>query len=362
MNDIGELKRFVGVHARAQGIDSLAPRVLKRIRHDGDGDPGSWVGEWSDEAERLAEQGRLLDASRLFTMARFPYVDGPARQKALDGAVAAFDSWRLQTGGIDELRVELPEGGVRCWTTGLSTTDRKPLLLFMGGIVSTKEQWAPALTAIGRLGLAGVVAELPGVGENTLPYTPESHRMISAVIDAVADRADTDQTYALALSFSGHLALRCAGEDPRIRGIVTAGAPVHHFFTDREWLSRVPDVTLDTLSHLTGISRPTLPDRLPEWAIPAQRLGEVTVPVAYSASLRDEIIPRSDLLHLRRHLARLSVVQNDDVHGSPRHVAETRLWSISSVLRMHGGRLPQRAAIALALAAAGLRRRITNRG
>lgn len=187
----------------------------------------------------------------------------------------------------------------------------------MGGIISVKEQWAPTLRLANRLGLAAVVSEMPGVGENTMRYDTDSWRMITAILDAVADRADAANTTALALSFSGHLALRCALSDRRIRGVITAGAPVGAFFTDGEWLRHVPRVTVDTLAHLAHTPSEELGGFLPGLALIEDQLKALDIPVYYLASRRDEVIPPEDLAMVRRNVRDLHVMDNDDVHGSP---------------------------------------------
>jgi esterase FrsA len=336
MNDVEELKRFAVTHAKAQNISGYR-ELLGRIRHDDGNAPGSWVWEWSQRAEQWYRRGRFLHAARHFTMARFPFVDGVPRQTALDRCVTSFGQWARER-GIERLDLALPEGNVRCWAAGLSTTERRPLVLMSGGIVSGKEQWAAALPAMARLGLAGVVIELPGVGENTLPYDQHSWRMISGILDALADRADVRATYALMFSFSGHLALRCAVADPRIRGVVTACAPIAAFFTDTEWQARLPRVTVDTLAHLIGVDSRELPGTLAPWALCPEQLAALDIPLAYAASTRDEIIPPADRRLLSAHVRRLDLVEHDDVHGSPRHVLENRLWSVRAVLRMQGAR------------------------
>lgn len=334
VNDVEELKRFVVVHAKTQSIPkSRYTEVLARIENDGEG-PGSWVAEWTRAADRLREEGRLLEASRHYNLARFPFVDGPARQAALDSCVSALDEWRSGT-SLQRLDVDLKGGTVRCWTNGLSSTAKRPLLIMTGGIVSIKEQWAPILVRLERLGMAGIVTEMPGVGENTLPYDADSPSMLSGILDAVADRADVANTYAAAISFSGHMALRCAVDDSRIRGIVTAGVPVSTFFTDEKWRARqVPRVTLDTLAHLLGTDAAGVPERIRGWALPDELLESIRVPVHCMVSRRDEIIPPGDAEHLRRTVRDLHVVENDDVHGSPDHSAEVRLWVVLSLLRM----------------------------
>ncbi|MCL3998807.1 alpha/beta hydrolase [Streptomyces lavenduligriseus] len=261
MNDVVELKRYVEVHARGQRIQGYRD-ILARIGSDeGDG-PGTWVAEWSQAGEDLARAGRPLEASRHFAMARFPYVDGPGRHRALERCAQTLEEWqRERAPELERLDIVLPGGRVRCWSTGLSTTRRLPLVLIMGGIVTVKEQWVPALVRLRRLGLAAVVTEMPGVGENTLPYDAKSWHMLSGILDTVADRALVERTYAMALSFSGHMALRCALDDARLRGVVTVGAPVHDFFTDTRWQARVPRITMDTLARLTdGTPRHALGD------------------------------------------------------------------------------------------------------
>ncbi|WP_030246369.1 alpha/beta hydrolase [Streptomyces sp. NRRL S-350] len=356
MNDLRELKQYVGAHARGQRIGDYAA-VLERIRHDEDG-PGSWVGEWAAEGERLGRAGRHLEACRHFIMARFPFVDGPARLAALDLSLASFERWRLETRqDIHRLEVDLKGGRVVCWHSGLSPTDRRPLLLLMGGNVSVKEQWAPALRIFRRLGFAAMVTDMPSCGENTLPYDADSPGMISGLLDAVEDRARVRETYALAMSFSGHLALRCASADPRIRGVLTVGAPVNGFFTDASWRPRIPRVTIDTLVHMTGVEEPDLFAELGGWALSGEELAALDIPVAYVASRRDEIIPPEDPALLLRRVRRLRLLEHDDVHGAPDHVVETQLFTARSLLAMRGGALPQRAALAVLARLARLRSR-----
>ncbi|MEY9890112.1 esterase FrsA [Catenulispora sp. MAP5-51] len=356
MNDINELKQYVVVHAEGQGMAPAHYRaLLDRIKNDDEGAPDSWAAQWSAAGDEAAAGGRLLEAARHYAMARFPYVNGPARAQAHKESVAAFDRWRQAVGGIERLDVPLPGGVVRCWSAGLSPDRPLPLLIIMGGIVTAKEQWAPVLAQGAALGVAAVVAELPGVGENTLPYTADSWTLISGIIDAVEGRADTSQTYALAMSFSGHLALRAAVTDKRIRGVVTTGAPVRGFFTDPQWQAKVPGITVDTLAELTGVKPAEVFDHIRGWALTDEELGALRIPVAYAASKRDEIIPQSDVKLLRRKLRKLRVVQHDDVHGSPAHVAEVRQWTVWSIMRMRKAGWVKLAIIGYPLLAARLK-------
>ncbi|WP_031075114.1 alpha/beta hydrolase [Streptomyces sp. NRRL WC-3742] len=351
-NDLAELKRFVVAQATSQGITPAEyGAVLDGVVDDGDGGPGSWVRRWSEAGERLEREGRLLEAGRYYTMARFPYPSGSARREAEARAREVFARWAANLPGLERIEVPTAAGPVAAWAGGLSADNPKPLLLMSGGIISLKEQWAPVLLQLAEFGLAGVVTEMPGVGENPLPYDLTAPALLPAVLDAVADRADTARTFALALSFSGNLALHAALTDPRIRGVVGAGLPVHDFFTDRAWHATVPRVTVDTLAHLARTDAGSVFDALAPLALEPDRLGAVDIPVALVASARDEIIPPSDTDRLRRSLRSLRLRVHDDVHGSPRYFPQTRLWTLLTVLRMSGGPLDRRLALGAQLRA-----------
>ncbi|MFE4964186.1 alpha/beta hydrolase [Streptomyces sp. NPDC056660] len=335
-NDLDELKRFVVAHAISQNLpaDHYAP-LLDRITTDTGDAPGSWAYEWIRAGDELDAAGQTLAAGQYYVLGRFPFVDGPGRARALERSVDAFDRWRkAEDTGIEPQTVDVDGVPVRIWTAGLSAEEPRPLLVLTGGIVSTKEQWGPLLPQLTSLGLAGAVAELPGVGENVLRYERGSTRLFTAILDTLDGRADVSRTYLLALSFSGHLALRTALADPRIRGIVGNGTPVHDFFTDGAWQRNVPRITRDTLAHLVGVPAGTVYAQLRDWAIGDDELRALDVPFATVSALRDEIVPPGDTARLRRHVSDLRLLEHDDVHGAPGHLAETKVWSLLAVQRM----------------------------
>ncbi|MFI2375378.1 alpha/beta fold hydrolase [Streptomyces sp. NPDC018964] len=334
MNQLDELKQFALLHARGQGLsERQVSAVLPRITNDEPGHPDSWARVWTAEADRLAFAGRPLDACRRYALARFPYHGDDDRVKAQDNCVRAFDDWRRRR-GVERLVLDHPDGTLACWTAGLDGRGRRPLLLIMGGIVSVKEQWAPLLPRLARLGYAAVATEMPGVGENTLRYHADSWRLFPFLMDRLSGRARVTGTSVLGLSFSGHLALRAAAEDRRIRSVHTVGAPVSGFFTDPDWWPRVPGVTVDTLCGLTGAADPDrLRTLLRDFPLGPDVLAAVDIPVGYVVSSRDEIIPRAEQRLLARTLPRVRFKEFDDVHGSPAHLGAMRKWLVGSLLR-----------------------------
>lgn len=347
LTDLEELESFAVLHARAQGVrPATVRRVLARIGHDGDG-PGSWVAEWSAEAQRARARGHNLQAAARFSLARFPYVDGPVRRAALAQSVACFERWRSTQRATVKRTLERPGGTFSYYGADLEHSGR-PLLVVIGGIVSTKEQWGRLLRLGGRIKMRIAIAEMPSVGENTLPYTPSSCAQLSAILDDLGEKPN-DRAFVLGLSFGGHLAMQCALQDPRIGGIATIGAPISAFFSDAQWWTRVPRVTRRTLAHATGVAEADLTRALPAWALDAAALRTIRIPVAYVASARDEIIPAADVALLERHASGVRTICFDDVHGSPQHLLETRLWLTRSLLRMRGAAGPWTGALSALL-------------
>ncbi|MGW0579913.1 alpha/beta fold hydrolase [Streptomyces sp. NPDC002920] len=335
MDHLAELKEFARLHARGQGIsERQVAAVLPRITNDEPGHPASWARVWTAEAQRQAVAGRPLEACRRYALARFPYHGDDDRRRAQANCVRTFDDWRRRR-GVERLVLDHPAGGtVAAWASGLDPRRRRPLLLIMGGIVSVKEQWAPLLPKLARLGWAAVATEMPGVGENTLRYRADSWRLLPFLMDELADRARVADTSVLGLSFSGHLALRAAAEDRRIRSVHTVGAPVAGFFTDPVWWPRVPGITADTLGRLTGTRDVhELRSLLADFALGPELLRAVDIPVGYVVSSRDEIIPPTERQLLGCLLPRVRFKEFDDVHGSPAHLGAMRMWLIGSLLR-----------------------------
>jgi esterase FrsA len=361
--ELPELRRYVLLHARAQGLAPARCReLLDEVATAHGGGHDSWPAVWSRAGDLLAGRGRQLEACRHYGLARFPYAaaDDVVRRRAQLLCVQSFDQWRRARAGLDRIDIALPEGRFACWTAGLSAAQPRPLIVVMGGIVSVKEQWAPILARADALGVALAVTEMPGVGENTLPYRADSHRMLTALLDTVADRADVRRTCAIALSFGGHLALRAALVDERVRGVATVGAPLRHFFLDRDWQRRVPDTTVLTLAHLIGCAPGDVFDTVREWALTEDELGRLDIPVTYAAALRDDIVPLTETAELLRdRRARREVLLLDDEHGAPAELARVRVALLRAALRAVGAHPVRRALLG---AVGGTQRMLSRRG
>lgn len=334
MTLLDEYARYVRLHAGAQGIGPRErDRVLAQITTADDG-PGGWADVWTAEAEREAEAGRLPGAIARDVLARFPGPVSDGRRQASTRAAARFAEWAA-TGVAEKLEVKAGSpGGATAWFSDTGARGPVPLVLVVGGIVSPKEQWGRLLPALRRVGLAAVVTELPGVGTTPGLLGAESHRHLDAVIDAVTTRTRVSGVYCLAMSHGGTVALRTAARDPRIRGIVTVGAPVHYTYSDPEVLRLMPDVTRQALECVTGRTGDALEPHLADLAPAPAELDRVVIPVRYIRSERDELVPAAEADLLGRHLGDLRVIDLDDVHGSPGHPLAVRAHALASLLQM----------------------------
>ncbi|WP_175483108.1 alpha/beta fold hydrolase [Actinokineospora iranica] len=355
-----EVADLVLLHARAQGMTpARAGAIIAAGGRLGDDGPGSWSVAWTSAGDAALAEGDPLGACRRYNLARFPYPDTEGQRAAAAKCVAAFDQWRAGQPGIERRNLRVLGETVPVWASGLDTTARKPLLLIMGGIVSVKEQWAQFLVAARRLGMAVVVAEMPGVGENPLRYQPDSHLMLADLADAVAELTPYEGVHTVAFSFGGTMALHWAARDPRVRSVLTVGAPVREFFTDSDWWETVPETTKRTLAHVTGLPRAALPDALAGFALTDEELARVDIPVGYVVSGRDEIVPAADSALLAAALPRFSRVEFDDVHGSPAHLTDTKLWIIRSLLSRRPGKGVPTAVLGAALRLRAARRALS---
>jgi hypothetical protein len=103
-------------------------------------------------------------------------------------------------------------------------------------------------------------------------------------------------------------------------------------------------------------------DRIRGWAIPASLLAGIEIPVSAIVSSADEIIPPGDARILHEHIRDLRLMENDDIHGSPRRTTATRLWTLLSVMRMQPGRRVRQALVGSALTGVRIRQRLTMAG
>ena len=337
MSQLREAKQFVCLHARHMGFPGpYVDRVLERITALDGEEAGSWLREWACEAEAFVSRSDHRAAANLYNLARFPCADSPGKQRAAHAAARSLAHWLSRTGVGERLCAQV--GGTSVPFLFRAGGHRHaPLVILMGGIVSLKEQWAGFLRLAPRIGCAIAIADFPGVGENTLRYARDAANLYGAIMDTAGQACDATRTLIVAPSFGGHLAMLHARVDPRIRSIVTVGAPIARFFHDAATRAAMPVITRAALCHTSGVADAALDDHLAGLALADAEIAELEIPIVYIASLRDEIIPVDEWQRAAGLSDQLRVYAFDDVHGSPHHQRETRMVILTALCR-HAGR------------------------
>lgn len=353
MRALEESKEFVRLHARHMGL-SIAEidRVLERIHDLAGVGEGTWVTEWTHLAAARHRRGDASGAADLYVLARFPCADTPAKASAARSA-ATITAERLAENGSGEKRIARVGGVEVPFLFSRPARSDAPLVVMMGGIVALKEQWSGFLGLSRRLGCAIAIADFPGVGENEVSYSRDAAEVYTAVMDAVANDCDADNTLAVAPSFGGHLAMLCSARDARLRGLVTVGAPLRAFFTEPGAHAGMPRITALALGRAARTAPDDLTERLDELALAPDEIAALRIPVTYVASIRDEIIPNSDWRDAAVLNSGLTVYAFDDKHGAPHHLRQTRMLTLIALCR-HAGR--RRTASLIGLLARGLMR------
>lgn len=339
-----EARGFVELHAKHMGFEERRiGKLLDRITTlEGEG-PSSWVSVFSGEALATSAAGKLVEAANLFNLARFPVANSPAKVNA-QRAVAQVFGEHMERIGKGERRLIEIDGHQVSVLFRAARNPKAGLLILMGGIVSLKEQWGSFLNLGHKLGCAVVIADFAGVGCNSLPYSRSAARIYGAIMDSVADACDVGQTMVIAPSFGGHLAMLQANDDPRIRQIITIGAPIQAFFerAAQRDADDIPLITRVALAHAMGVDVQELPEHLPALSMQPDELHRLRTPVLYIAAERDEIIPASEWQQVAPQAPNLRLHSFDDVHGAPNNLRTVRLIILTMLLRHSGHRLGSR--------------------
>ncbi|MCR6108468.1 alpha/beta hydrolase [Salipaludibacillus agaradhaerens] len=319
MLNIEELKQYARLHVRTHSFTNIDPLdIINNIHLPPSEVPtkGAWDQQWVIAAEKCLKEGAMEDAIQCFNFARFPYPHTEQQKAASKELSVVFE----RTYAKDNIRKQTfnMNGKPFCvYTSNLHL--HQPCLLVIGGIVSVKEQWKVFLKVGKKLGFSVIIMECPGVGENRTVYNTTSHRMLGQVLDELSPVANVNQTYIVGMSFGGHLAIKQALEDTRVKGITTVGAPLHYFFKDFSEI-HVPFITQLTLSHVMEKNLEDVSPTLTSYAISPEELRDLHIPLTYIFSGRDEIIPTNDKEFLLENGQNMTFYEFDDVHGSPNHL------------------------------------------
>ena len=207
-----------------------------------------WVPVWlkiGQRYEKLAEElaaggdasaarEKFLLAKTYYSLARFPRPLTPLKEQANQACIRAYlKSCEFLDPPLEVVGVECAGKTITSHfraPTGADAANPAPAVLIMCGGDMFKEDrgWAGEMAL--EHGLATLVMDGPGTGENPFPYEPESVVAWKAAVDYLAARPEVDagRIGAFGISRGGHSVMLLAGSYPeKVRAAVASAG--HHF-------------------------------------------------------------------------------------------------------------------------------------
>ncbi len=233
IEDIGELQRIVA------GITSTTEETWVPIwrdagqRHEVEGDRLEAAGDFA-----AARKAHLL-AKTYYAIGRFPGEISPVKAEISADCARAYRKACAHLDPPMEVMDIACEGrSFRAHFRAPRSDKPVPAVLIMCGSDVFKEDrgWAAELAL--DAGLASLVMDAPGTGENPFPWVPESVKAWVAAIDALMARpeVDADRVGAFGISRGGYSVMQLAGTAPdKVRAVVAnAGHPFGYRMNDAE--------------------------------------------------------------------------------------------------------------------------------
>jgi dienelactone hydrolase len=215
-----------------------------------------WVPVWQAagrrheiEGDRLAGEGRddearraFLQAKTFYAIGRFPGEITPVKRSISDNCARAYrKASAFLDPPLEVVEVMHRQQPITCHFRAprdAAAGHRVPALLIMCGADVFKEDRGWASEYALEHGMASLVMDGPGTGENPFPWAPESVSAWEAAVDHLAQRpeVDADRIGAFGISRGGYSVLQLAGTAPdKVRAVVaSAGHPFGYRMDDDE--------------------------------------------------------------------------------------------------------------------------------
>jgi hypothetical protein len=300
IDDIAELETTV---ARLEGTtqDKWVP-VWGEVgrRHEEEGD------RLEESGDHEGSRGAYLQAKTYYAIGRFPGEVSDVKRRISDDCARAYRKACAHLDPPVEV-VEFDHDGktIRAHFRAPRADSPVPAVLIMCGADVFKEDrgWAQDLCIDN--GMAALVMDGPGTGENPFPWAPESVGAWEAAVDYMAGRPEIDggRIGAFGISRGGYSVMQLAGTAPdKLKAVVAnAGHPFGYVMGDAEleefvrvrneratWRFGAPD---DPPSFPSTSVEEELAE-FPRWALSEQGIVEnITMPVLMINGKVDHLNP-----------------------------------------------------------------------
>lgn len=220
--------------------------VDRLIDHDGDNE--SWIREWAWLADLLERRAAAnLDADAIISAAENLFLsslyrtigehfippDDPRRADTHHQVLDTFERAReLSDWPVEKIEIPFENGILPAYfMPSLSGEDRRPVVIFICGLDTTKEiSFLRVRQQLALRGMHCLAVDTPGIGEALKKYglvTRADYELpVSAVVDYLEGRNDVDgaQFGIIGSSLGGYYVARATAFEPRIKATVAWGA------------------------------------------------------------------------------------------------------------------------------------------
>jgi dipeptidyl aminopeptidase/acylaminoacyl peptidase len=273
--------------------------------------------ELGDEAE-AAGRGRTageayLRATLCLHFGKFVWVlDGDRHRATTERAVATLRRAHAHLDPTAErIEAALAPGVLAAnlrRPAGAAAGARPPLVVIIPGLDSTKEEFFHLENVFLVRGMATLSMDGPGQGEAgfALPIRPDYEVAVSAMLDAVVDRADIDMARvgAVGVSLGGYYAPRAAAFEPRIGAVAGVSGP----YNFGELWDLLPPLSRETFVFKSG-ARDDDDGRARALELDLDGvMSRVTQPALFATGKLDRIIPWEQTERMAREAARAEFV------------------------------------------------------
>jgi pimeloyl-ACP methyl ester carboxylesterase len=293
----------------------------------------AWVPVWREVGKRYEDEGdaaeaagdhaaareAYLQAKTYYSIGRFPGEISEAKRSISEDCNRAYRKACAHLDPpIEYVDVECEGMSIRSHfraPAGAGPDAPAPAVLIMCGGDMFKEDrgWAAEMAL--AEGLASLVMDAPGTGENPFPYEPASVKAWVAAVDYLAGRpeVDAEKIGAFGISRGGYSVMQLAGTYPeRVRAVVAiAGHPFGYRMTDAE--------VADFVAHRNRRAEviygaPGDPPTFPTWSVEKEQeiyrtwalselgiLENITMPILMINGKHDHLAPIGNIYFMLEH-------------------------------------------------------------
>lgn len=286
-----------------------------------------WVPVWEAAGRRHEEAGdaltergdhpaarrAYLQAKTYYAIGRFPAEITPTKARISADCARAYRKASAHLDPPMEV-LDIPCDGqtFRAHFRAPAGDKPGPAILIMCGSDVFKEDrgWAAEMAL--EAGLASLVMDAPGTGENPFPWEPESVKAWVAAIDALMARPEIDagRVGAFGISRGGYSVMQLAGTAPdKVKAVVAvAGHPFGYRMTEAEMADFV-----SARNRRAGFrfGAPDGPPSFPEWSVDKENsiydgwalsslglVDRITMPVLMINGSNDHLAPIGNIYYM----------------------------------------------------------------